>query len=379
MIDNWLTRLLRSSGNAGAQHPIHHLLLMQFLGLKIETLFQFPTEFKPFGSGPWPCLNPASNHYQQLTITECTFIYNTKIIGDVIGTFACYCGFTYNRRGPDTSSENQCQITKVISPRQITKAICRGEIWEAAVQQLWNDPSVSLTKAAAQLGIAKKTLKSQATQLGLRFPKPYKHLRHNSSEINAKHAMPTENEFETNRSIWLAALKEYPGEGIQFIWKTLNLFTLYHWLLKFDSEWLKAHMPPRKPWKKRLSPLPPRVDWEKRDAQLAQRVKASAQFLKNVPGRPKKVSKSAIGRNINAKGLIERALHKLPLTATALSEVAETHEDCGVRRIWWATKLYQQEGIIPSRHQLISRAYVRYMLKSPQVVVAINSALLTLG
>jgi hypothetical protein len=79
MNDSWITRLLRPSTSVQrAQHPIHHMLLMHFLGYQVEAFFNVSPERQPFGEGPWPCLNRASDHYQQLTILHCSVTYDSK-------------------------------------------------------------------------------------------------------------------------------------------------------------------------------------------------------------------------------------------------------------------------------------------------------------
>jgi hypothetical protein len=126
---------------------------------------------------------------------------------------------------------------------------------------------------------------------------------------------------------------------------------------------------------KSQDPVSPRVDWAVRDAQLAERVKEAALRLKNVSGRPKQVSLAVIGRDLDALSLLQKRLKKLPLTACVLSAVTETHEDCGIRRIWWAAGLYQNEGILPTRQELARRAYVRNMIESPRIEEGIDEAL----
>ena len=51
---NWLINLLRNLDKNAASHPIHHLLLIQFLGLTAESFFQndySKSILKPFGDG----------------------------------------------------------------------------------------------------------------------------------------------------------------------------------------------------------------------------------------------------------------------------------------------------------------------------------------
>jgi hypothetical protein len=60
--ENWLVRLVRKPDNA--QHPLHHILLIHFLGHSVETFFNFPSADQPFGEGPWPCLNPCAGYME---------------------------------------------------------------------------------------------------------------------------------------------------------------------------------------------------------------------------------------------------------------------------------------------------------------------------
>ncbi len=173
-------------------------------------------------------------------------------------------------------------------------------------------------------------------------------------------------------------MQEYPEEPLQVFLTKPGVRSVYRWLSLHDSNWLAMHKPylslPRN-----LNSSNPSVDWAVRDAHLAERAKESAQRLKNNPGRPVQASVAAIGKDIDALVSFQKQLHKLPLTFKVLSEVAETHEDCGVRRIWWAIGLYQQECIIPTRQQLMHRAYVRDMVESPNIEEALDEALRSFG
>src|SRR5207248_127153 len=65
---HWLSRFV--SGWSRTRHPLHHLLVMQFLESPAEEFFRLPIEVKPFGKGPWPCLNTAGGHYMEARIAE---------------------------------------------------------------------------------------------------------------------------------------------------------------------------------------------------------------------------------------------------------------------------------------------------------------------
>jgi uncharacterized protein (DUF2384 family) len=47
---------------------------------------------------------------------------------------------------------------------------------------------------------------------------------------------------------------------------------------------------------------------------------------------------------------------KLPLTNTALSEAAETREQFAVRRVKWATSVFQAQGLSPASWRIASLA-----------------------
>lgn len=58
---SWVNRLLSLAQTGDIQPPICHILLLVFLNCTPEELFDGFVEFKPFGDGPWPCLNPAGD------------------------------------------------------------------------------------------------------------------------------------------------------------------------------------------------------------------------------------------------------------------------------------------------------------------------------
>src|SRR6266567_5649735 len=77
--DNWLARLVRKPD--GSLHPLQHLLLLHFLASPIEAFFSNPPDPHPFGFGPWPCLNAASDHYRQRQIEHCEIVHSRYVGG----------------------------------------------------------------------------------------------------------------------------------------------------------------------------------------------------------------------------------------------------------------------------------------------------------
>ena len=159
--ENWLLRLVRMSD--GAQHPLHHLLLIHFLGYTAESFFSLSPESKPFGEGPWPCLNPVCDYYRQPHIKACQTIYSQHISGRPVGIFACTCGFIYSRTGPDTTEGDQFILSRIKS---------FGFAWEAKLQRLWEDETASLREIGRQLSVDPLTVKRHVARLGLPLPRP---------------------------------------------------------------------------------------------------------------------------------------------------------------------------------------------------------------
>jgi hypothetical protein len=101
--------------------------------------------------------------------------------------------------------------------------------------------------------------------------------------------------------------------------------------------------------------------------------------LKNTPGRPVWLTKTAITRKLGQYTLIQKEIDKLPLTARVLSEVVETQVDYAIRRLEWATEYFRQEHVYPPQWQLLSRASLKpHTVALPSVQQAIEAALKSL-
>ncbi|XHX76328.1 MAG: TnsD family transposase [Stenomitos frigidus ULC029] len=362
---NWLFRLVRSP--KGSQHPLHHLLLMQFLGHTAELFFQLPHQFKPFGKGPWLCLNQAAPHSHQPVIQTCKITYSQEH-GKPIGTFHCSCGFIYCRTGPDETQEDQFRITKV-------RAF--GSIWEEKLKNLWADSTISLRGMARQLGVDPTTVKLHAASLELPFPRQSKRQTNKSKRVlvSSSKIQKTVSEvsLESYRAEWLAARRDNPALGRTTL---KNQFQrVYTWLRRNDREWLEANMPA----KKQAASPSLRVNWANRDIEQAEAVKSVVANLYKQAGNPCQVTVTAIARELGQLALIQKHADKLPCTSRALSELAETREAFALRRIQWVLECYVQEGVCPLRWQFIRRAGLRPEIELlPSVENAISRALIDL-
>ncbi|MFL5628671.1 MAG: TnsD family Tn7-like transposition protein [Ktedonobacteraceae bacterium] len=363
--DSWLRRAIRPGGSG--THPLHHLLLIHFLAYEAETFFNLPRTQRPFGDGPWPCLNPASDHYKQYRVLDCQWEQRAASNqGRPTGTFSCECGFVYSRKGPDKTSNDHFQLDHV-------KAY--GLVWETVLQHLWYDPSITLKEIAWRLQVDPITATHQALRIGLSSPRPgCKKQWQLSDRPNLNDTLQRRHSQEECRQAWLLLMEEHPGVGRYELIKKLP--NIYSWLERNDLEWLKVH----RPLSQRKVPPPRQIDWERRDKEVAEAVKASAHRLKNTNGFLIKLTLTALGKDTGYQKAFARYLDKLPLTKHVLSQVVETREDYAIRRILWFARCYQEEHICPTRNQLVERAYVKKVIAAlPRVKEAIENALVTLN
>jgi len=358
--DNWLLRLVRPPKHA--QHPLYHLLLIQFLGYTVEEFFQLPEEFHPFGEGPWPCLNLAAAHYRRPVIMECQ-LGNRLRSGKAAGRFSCECGFAYVRTGPDSLLEDRFRIGRIIS---------FGQVWETKLELLCKDSSLSISEIGRGLGVDPLTVRRHAARLGLSLLVSDKGLKplNCATQLKGKAvSVAWEGKRRGYRSKWVSAMKR--GREITLKALRRKLPREYAWLRRNDSEWLKVH----KPHPRRRNQSTTGVDWKRRDAEYAAAVRAAASRLKEALGRPVQVTRTAIGRALGAITLLRQKLHKMPLTAQVLAGVVESREQYAVRRVWWAADLCRKENVLPREWQLVMRANVYSLKEVSAVKCAVEEAL----
>jgi hypothetical protein len=163
------------------------------------------------------------------------------------------------------------------------------------------------------------------------------------------------------RRALLDALEKWRDAGRYEIRRRLG--APYHWLYFNDRAWLCTYLPPYK----RAKGPPDRIDWNEKDIELVVAVRAEAEKVRAVPGRPVRVSSTIIARNLGVIEIVSKRPEKIPLTVQALQQIAESGDDYATRRLFWVGSCYREEGISPAAWQVGARAGLRWdQCKSPR-------------
>lgn len=327
--DNWLLALVRKYRKTS--HPLHHLLLVRFLGLEIEDLLLGELErLRPFGAGPWPCLNPAASHYRRAVVGTCIIGSNPKT-GAPVGRFACKCGFTYSRSGPDRCQSDRSKLSRIIAT---------GPAWKERLLQLILLEKRSLRETARQLRVDAKTVQRYLNQLSRSTSGDVTHLVKNAKELNRR------------RANWQKVSETHPNMGTKALRRLRSAD--YAWLYRNDRAWLKEHSPKGSP------PAPKsRIDWLERDVSLSSLVEQVAKAIKLLPGRPNRVTVARIRKGLGRMASHCRRLDHLPKVRAVLAAVVETKKEFAIRRMRWAVEQLRQQGESVTAYKVVRTAGLR--------------------
>lgn len=353
-LSNWLSVFSKDLGKNKFQHPLRHLLLIQMLGHSAESFFSLQPASRPFGSGPWPCLNPVCKCYRQPVIRDCSVspsisIASGKRIKVLAGTFVCGCGFTYRRRNSGTSKAEVFKFDRVIS---------YGPTWEGVLAELWRDSSLTLEDIALQLcgkRRADERIKVEAARLGLSFPRRYKTCRparerkkraHGAATPGRAASGRTKASVKIKRSEWLHVLSQNPTAMRTNIRNRFS--SLYKWLNVNDHEWLLNHLPPRRDH---------HFDWASLDKELSQIVAESAERLRRaVP--PRRITIFALGQDTGCYDYLRKQRDRLPNTTKVMERLLESRLEFTKRKLRVIAESVRDKGRFTTRNDLLKLAGV---------------------
>ncbi|MGA3599594.1 TnsD family transposase [Lysinibacillus agricola] len=297
----WLKNITRK--HRISFHPVRHLLLMNFLEIEIDTIEMDYFE-SPFGKGPFPCLNPAAEHYKDLVVNNLS-IKRCTDTGRPIGIFNCKCEFKYTRLGPDISQEGMYEYRFVRN---------FGSVWESKLFQYIDNEHLSFRKAAKLLKVDVGTA--------------IKYYKQNKNEGEAIEKSTNTIDY---RCSWLRTKKENPTYSKTKLRK-LNP-NIYLWLYRHDKEWLNNNSPASI----KSTKIVPRVNWHERDLEILNLIKRYLLTIDNNT-KPVRLTKRHIGVAIGKLALVEKKLEKMPLTKELIESVTESNEQYRERLKMWKIK-----------------------------------------
>jgi hypothetical protein len=306
---NWLRTITRNSERT--VHPVRHLLLINFLGINISDFFNdIDKNYKPFGEGPWPCLNKVTIHYKESVVKDLkiTEDYKTRL---PVGTFSCDCGFIYSRKGPDVLDSDKYRIGRIKS---------FGEVWENKLLVYLKERKYGLRELARFMKCDPKTIIKFDNAFGINYFK---------GKVEAIKSKVDFNNNIDRSETYKKSILNYIHNNVAATRTEIREMCKkeYIYLYRKDKRWLKQKLPMNTKEIKSSN----KVDWNSRDYEVLALVKASYEALidSEIPVR---ITISHIGKEIGKLAELEKNLSKLPETGRYLSESIETIEEFQIRR-----------------------------------------------
>src|SRR6266568_589533 len=336
------------------QHPLHHLLFIQLLCETLQEFFTHPQYLPdPFGSGPWPCLNPLCPHYKAPAIAS--YALKENHLNQPIGTFTCDCGFSYARTGPDADDD---AIFRVGGVSQY------GHLWDHHLTTYWLDQNISTRQIARLMHTMVATVRRQAARLSLPFapdiprrgerPKIYQDFIEEQRDLY--HSLLVE-EFRAHPDM---KVREVPSK-------------IYHWFQRHDPEGFKKYFPNVGSSSKQERLTRGRTQlrhnsYASVDSDWANVIRQTAEEIRSSSGFPVRVTRKLLIAKLGHPVLFNRsnvAFDSLPLTLRALDESIETSIAFIWRKLRWSVQSCLDEQVFPSYRAFQRRARIKYKSLPP--------------
>jgi hypothetical protein len=138
--EGWVLERMRF--RARLMHPVKHLILDIALSATEEV-------DRPFGSGPWPCLNPICEHHRTPVIISYRQLRDK---GKLHGRMVCACGYGYSlsRQLDGTIGKPRFRSFGPTLQPYLLKAIAEGRSLRAIAKSLAIDPKTLIREAQIQ-------------------------------------------------------------------------------------------------------------------------------------------------------------------------------------------------------------------------------------
>ena len=306
---SWFRRMI--TGSKKFIHPIQHLLFIRFIFGGTKEFLRYSREYKPFGDGPYPCLNSIEDHYKKNVIQSCELKRSSHIINPV-GVFKCDCGFVYSRKGPDKTENDRLICGKIMQ---------YGHIWEGKFKEQV-DKSSNTSYIAREMKCSRDTVIKYATLFGI------------IDKLNTKQRITSEQikkitSFATKLDVYKEQITQHiinnPDDSRKQIRTALS--KQYLFLGIRDKQWLEGILPQRNRYSTILKKSHEYIDWELRDEELLQKTRHIV-ILILLKEKPRRITRTLIAREANSyHGIFHKRIMKYcPRTEEYLLSCCETNE-----------------------------------------------------
>lgn len=304
---SWFFEIFSDNMGSIFSNHVHHILFIQFLFGNLEEFnnYEYKLEFKPFGNGPWPCLNKASDHYGERLIKEITFTKNHEYKKEKSAKFRCECGFVYKRNTINGVSEDEFKYSAIIEFGHLWYKILEKKINEGksinVIRKEMRTSHSSVVKYAGMLGLLDKLNTSKE------YPIKRKSVRNHSELLNMRKTMLS-NYISKNPEITRSKLKRIFPTEVKYIDGK-------------ESGWLTEQI---KCNERKIKSL---LYWERVDNELHKKIEKAAKKILEYQ-KPIRITKNSISRELNDIRIRQnKSLRHLPKTVEALSKVTEDFKD----------------------------------------------------
>ncbi|AXQ50878.1 TnsD family Tn7-like transposition protein [Lysinibacillus fusiformis] len=305
---SWLPKF-NSINKTTNLHPIRHLLLMRLLCGSAREFFENDYEYKPFGNGPWICMNPFADHYLEKVVKK-VHVSIHRGNRDIQGDMKCSCGFVYRIRVWEKSPLN----IEYFSNRIIE----RGHIWEQKFNDLI-EQRLTLNEIAHQTKLSKPTitkiLRDRESRKDLKQVERYEKVREKATNY---------------KKIWLELCEKYP----EYSRHELNMANraVYTWLRKHEKEWLEANSPMvKKTFYRKKKVYSVEVDYDL--LSKAQNIISTWSELENERNKLIRKSKYKIRILLGLGGDTKITRKRYPLTSNYIDSIEESPDEFKKRKV----------------------------------------------
>lgn len=313
-------------------HPLRHILVNEFVK-SIEVTPKMSN--RPFGPGPWPCINKASNHLNENVINTLDYHIDLKT-KRLIGVLSCVCGMVYTKS----------VLTKNGKSIEFIRVKEWGRVWTKKLKEELQTGK-SFRTIAALLGTDAKTVSRFSNE----FSQPI------AKKVHSKESK----KCLAYRNRWEKLLNKFSFQRVYNA--RLIAPKIYSWLYRNDNLWL---LTVNKLHSQGSGQAQLKLDWEQLDKDLIIKLSVSLKKLKQ-EGFKGRISKTLLAKIINhEKYLLGKNVRMLPLSRKYLDKVCESREEYQIKRIKLVKKELDDKLEIALEWKIMRRAGLRKEL-SPAV------------